>query len=401
MRLLDPNGAPLPPGTMVRVQMTRSAFHWGTAVNGNRFAKEIEAGKSRYLELIPQLFNTVVMENGHKWKQYDDPERREKTEAVVEWAKQQNLAIRGHVMVWGEIENRFFPMEYHEAMTNDMLGKEDELLLAIDNHIERLGRENPEVYEWDVVNEPINKSALFDYLGAKTVKQRADLVAYWLKEAREAAPQAKLVINEFHILAGPSKRKADRYFDLISQVVLQGAPLDGVGFQNHYWNGNMRRDPDELLAQLDQFAELGLTLSATEWDNYGGKWAETDEDNVNEQQAQADWLETFLTLFYSHPASSSFLMWGFWDGAHWKRSAPLFEKDWTPKPALDVWKKRVLGDWRTDETVQTDLTGSVRLRVHHGEYRISAVTDGKQLETFSEFGPESARGVLELNAVRR
>ena len=31
-------------------------------------------------------------------------------------------------------------------------------------------------------------------------------------------------------------------------------------------------------------------------------------------------------MIFSHPATNGFLMWGFWDGAHWKDNAPYFIK---------------------------------------------------------------------------
>eukprot|EP00035_Acanthoeca_spectabilis_P029234 m.473756 g.473756 ORF g.473756 m.473756 type:complete len:90 (-) comp34939_c0_seq1:188-457(-) len=42
----------------------------------------------------------------------------------------------------------------------------------------------------------------------------------------------------------------------------------------------------------------------------------------------------FLTTAFASPAVDRILMWGFDDGTHWLKSAPLFRADWTAKPAL-------------------------------------------------------------------
>ena len=41
---------------------------------------------------------------------------------------------------------------------------------------------------------------------------------------------------------------------------------------------------------------------------------------------------------FSHEAYTGFVMWGFWEGAHWKPETALWRKDWTEKPAAKIWK---------------------------------------------------------------
>jgi len=195
------------------------------------------------------------------------------------------------------------------------------------------------------------------------------------------------------VLAGPGRGTDRRYFELLEWLVTNDAELDGVGFQNHYWNAQMRRDPEELYAQLERYAALGLTLSATEWDCYGGGWA---ADGVDADVAKAAWLETFLTVFYSHPAAHAFLMWGHWDGQHWKGQGTLFTKDWRTKPALAVWQRLVRGAWRTDERGELDAEGGITLRAHHGEHQLVVTHDGEEHVIDCRIGPETTDLGLQL-----
>jgi GH35 family endo-1,4-beta-xylanase len=371
--VLDAGGTPLPAGTRARLTMTRSAYHWGTALSAKTFAA-LEPNHP-YFRRIPELFNTVVLESSHKWSRYADPERKKLADRAVAWARKNHLAVRGHAMLWGADQHHVMPEPYHEAVTKSKPGLEDEFRADLDAHIARIGAEMPFIYEWDVVNEPIAEPHPMRYLGATTLEQQAKLIAHWLTRARKAAPQARLAINEYNILAGPHKGKDRRFHELCRRLVEMDAPLDTVGFQNHYGHGRTRRDPNKLYDHLERYAKLGLTLSGTEWDTFGGGWSQG-RDRKEALQAKGEWLETFLTVFYSHPASTSFLMWGYWDGRHWKNEAALFQKDWTPKPALAVWKKLVLGQWRTDEPLALDESGSARLRAHHGLYELTVHTDG-------------------------
>jgi hypothetical protein len=70
-------------------------------------------------------------------------------------------------------------------------------------------------------------------------------------------------------------------------------------------------------------------------------------------------------------------MWGFWDGSHWKKNAPLYRGDWSEKPANKVYRDLVLGKWRTNATGTSDAAGKYAVRAFHGEYSITVTHAGK------------------------
>jgi hypothetical protein len=83
-----------------------------------------------------------------------------------------------------------------------------------------------------------------------------------------------------------------------------------------------------------------------------------------------------------------FMMWGFWDGKHWHKNAPLFHKDWSPKPAMKAWEELVMGAWRSDERVATGAQGQAQARVHLGDYEVSVEKDGKSIRQHCHLGHE-------------
>jgi len=70
-------------------------------------------------------------------------------------------------------------------------------------------------------------------------------------------------------------------------------------------------------------------------------------------------------------------MWGFWDGQHWRKNAPIFRKDWTLKPSGEAYRDLVFKQWWTDQTSPADATGTVKTRGFLGNYEITATIGGK------------------------
>ena len=111
---------------------------------------------------------------------------------------------------------------------------------------------------------------------------------------------------------------------------------------------------------LDRLAKPGLPLQVTELDVLTG-----------DPDLQAAYLRDVLTVMYSHPAVEGVIMWGFWDGAHWKRTALLYARDWSEKPALKVWRELIFKQWWTDAKGRFAASGFV------GEYEVTASRGGK------------------------
>ena len=366
----DRRGAPLE-GVEVQARLIRPEFLFGTAISERRTFSAEGPEHDRLRAETKRLFDTVVLENGHKPAQWQDTPRRPMIERAHAWAREQDLRWRGHALVWGVLQyGPVIPEPFHTQLKDGLPIDRAALQHSVDSAlVERVLHRRGTVQHWDVVNEPVSERHLFRALGATTVDEEAALIAHWLQLAHRLDPAARLYLNEFGILVTADLGKRDRYLELARKVLHLGAPLHGIGFQAHTWGLDTVNRMEEVLSTCDRFAELGLELCITEFDTFGD-WGEEAEG------AQAAYTEDLLTAFYSHPAATGVLLWGFHDRFHWKKSAPFFREDWSAKPALEVWERLVLGEWRTEGEGLTDGSGSFRMRGHYGLYEITLKRDG-------------------------
>lgn len=358
IKVVDAQGRPVP-GALVNVHQVRSAFYFGSALSGHYLFREKQAaGKTRYEAELKRLFNITVEENAFKWPSLAGDWGSEMGMSLAlesaNWAKENGLAFRAHNLYWPSWRNSPKGLRSYEK---DPEGLRRELL----EHVRAtVTTAKGLVTYWDVVNEPFDNHELSDILGAKSLGEA-------FREAHLADPAAKLYINDYAILAGGGGDTPHRqhYRQVIEGLLRGGAPLQGIGLQGHFgWN---LTGMDDAKAILDQYAALLPHLSITEYDI-----------SVDDLDLAGDYTRDLLTLFFSHPAAEAFLMWGFWDGAHWGGNAPLFKKDWTPKPALQVWEDLVLKQWRTNANGMTSQDGAYNLRAFKGDYEVIVSLAGKR-----------------------
>lgn len=120
------------------------------------------------------------------------------------------------------------------------------------------------------------------------------------------------------------------------------------------------------MRRLDRFAQFGKPLQITEFDV-----------DTNDEQAQADYTRDVMTVMFSHPATSGFLMWGFWEGSHWKPKCAMYRTDWSEKPNARAYRDLVFGQWWTNASGKTAADGAYSARAFLGEYEIE-VRSGKR-----------------------
>jgi hypothetical protein len=121
-----------------------------------------------------------------------------------------------------------------------------------------------------------------------------------------------------------------------------------------------------LLQTLDKLGAHGLPIEITEYDT-----------EISDGTLDAQFMKDFMTAIFSHPSVEGFIMWGFWDGAHWHKRAPIFNEDWTEKPTGQVYEQLVLRDWRTNTDGVTDANGVYHVRGFLGDYEVT-VSDGSK-----------------------
>jgi hypothetical protein len=174
---------------------------------------------------------------------------------------------------------------------------------------------------------------------------------------------AQTGVNDYQI-EGTNPVKLDEFCRLLEYLKAQGAPVDGVGTQCHI--GGSAPGPETVLQSFDRLAKYAPEIKVTEYDM-----------DVLDENLQADFTRDMLIASFSHPAVNAFIMWGFWDGQHWKRNAPVFRKDWILKPAGQVWLELIFKEWWTNAQGKTGSDGRYSTRGFLGEYEISVTYAGK------------------------
>jgi GH35 family endo-1,4-beta-xylanase len=350
-------------GAQVAVQQLRSAFGFGTAVSGDFMFRGSQGSRDQYQAEVKRLFNLVVEENAFKWQplagdwgpDYGMPLALES----AQWAKDNGLRFRGHVLLWPSWRNS------PKGLASEA---DDKAALRADilEHVRSTAATAKGLIdEWDVVNEPFDNHDISDLLGPS-------ILADAFRTAHQADPGAKLCINDYAILSGGggSTPHRDHYQATIESLLRSGAPLQRIGLQGHF--GWALTGMDDAWAILERYGKLGPSLAVTEYDI-----------NIDDLALAADYTRDLLTLVYSHPKAEAFLMWGFWDGAHWNKNAPLYNADWTPKPALAVWEDLVLKQWRTQASGMTGPDGAYSVRGYKGDYQVTVTGPTGQAQTLA------------------
>ena len=87
-------------------------------------------------------------------------------------------------------------------------------------------------------------------------------------------------------------------------------------------------------------------------------------------------------------------MWGFWNGDHYAGLAPIFRKDWSLKPAGEMFRRQVFEVWSTRLEGKTDGDGIFSGRGFYGEYELEADLDGRTVRNI--FVLEPGKGSLNI-----
>jgi endo-1,4-beta-xylanase len=367
----DANGKPVS-GASVAANMTKSAFGWGTCVP----AESIVANDQKLLTPIKQLFNMATLENDLKWEplagDWGGSFTMDRALAGVDWLNKNGLDVRGHVMVWpgwNELPR------YVKKLKDDKKA----LRAEVAKHIREMGNATKgKVVHWDVLNEPFTNHDLMEILGY-------DVMAEWFRIAREVEPKAKLYINDFGILpgGGGTNEHRDHYEKMIQILADAKAPFDGIAFQGHI--GSSMTGPEDLKRLLDRYGKFGKDLMVTEYDI-----------TIDDEELAASYMRDFYTMLFSHPQMKAIVMWGIWDGNHWRKNAPLFHKDWSPKPAFEVYKHLTQEQWATHAKGNSAANGTYALRGFYGDYEVTVTHAGKTQKATAKWRQDGDKVVVKL-----
>jgi GH35 family endo-1,4-beta-xylanase len=308
-------------------------------------------------QLVIEQFNSITCENEMKpdflLDRQETLARGEEDFAVVNmknalihlnFAKENNIFMRGHTLVWHSQTPRWFFTEGFDNAADAPYVSREVMLLRMENYIKQVilfvDDEYPGVLvAWDVVNEAIElgnghpkgirmvNNPWFDVIGEDYVEQAFIF-------ARKYAPKdQKLFYNDYGTY---DIQKLHKIRELLEPLVAQGL-VDGIGMQDH-----MQLDNPNILDYqytINKYAESGLEIQVTEFD------INVRENDEESQIKLATKYKNMMSTLLSQKRKArspitSVTFWGLTDNRSWLNNEDgpsyplLFDENLKPKPAF-------------------------------------------------------------------
>ena len=292
----------------------------------------------------------LVPENELKWyslRREPDKFDFSRADALIDFATDHEIAVRGHTLLWNR--SRYMPpwVVNYDFGANPATTAEKMLREHIKTVCSRYGER---IFSYDVINETIapdtgelEESPFTKVLGP-------DLVDICFHAAREFAPHAQLVYNDYMNWSEKSTTHRAAVLKLLDRMKKNNLPVDALGIQAHIGSDGMGSATglDTNLTEwrkfLDETTAMGLDLIITEFDvndkSITGNIAERDH-------AVADYAKTYLDVTLSYPQLRYVMAWGIVDKYSWlqntsprpdglpKRSTP-YDDNFEPKPLREA-----------------------------------------------------------------
>ncbi len=371
--VVDENGKPIS-GAEVNIEMQSHQFGFGSAFVTCRFPGN-DCFDQTYIDKVTDLdgeghgFNVGVTENALKWDGWEEEwiGSPDETVSAIEWLAEEGIEMRGHTLIWPGFGN--MPDDISENRNNLSY-----LRSRLEERIEEMV-EHPVlstlIKEWDVLNESTtNRDLENSFRADPNYSTGRELYPEIFQSIRNKDPELKLYVNDYIVLSGGGSGSStvNRYKSFLDEMNSSDYPIDGIGFQCHI--GSVPTSINKIYNTFTEFHDrYNVPIKVTEYDI---------NDAVDED-VQADYMSDFLTIIFSHPAVEAFIMWGFWDGNHWKGNAPMFYENWELKPSGQAFIDKVFKDWWTSETSNSDASGIVSFRPFKGKHLITVSMDGEKV----------------------
>lgn len=310
----------------------RNGISVGAAVRPDLF------DRLHYTSVLAREFNLTTPENAMKADEYQLAPGEFNLPPIIEYI---NLSVLRNMTMIGS------PLVWHDALAPWMIQQRNEspdpsltVNAIMQQRIAGVMRPPTEtgelslcsyISDWIVVNEPFEEngsyrqSFWYEALGP-------DYIKIALQVAHVMCPEARLFINDFS--NEEANAKSDALYELARNLLDEGYPIHGVGFQMHLAVGN-NHDFADMAQNFQRFADLGLEIQITELDV---RICQSLTDEVLEEQGRI-YRESF-SLCLNNAQCTAVTLWGISDAYSWIPTAfegcgaaLLFDNEFNPKPA--------------------------------------------------------------------
>lgn len=338
-------GAVTGPDSLARLASAKG-IRFGSTIGHDNFADPA------YQRLNAAQCGLIVPETEMKWIALRPNAHRfdfRAADAIVAWARQERLSIRGHTLLWHF--ERWMP---EWTRTHDYGAKPGtEAARLLEEHVDTVTRRYAgNVDSFDVVNEGIDPDTglLRETVFSKAVGAE-NLIDMAFRSARRAAPRAELVYNDFMSWRSDDARHRDAVLRLLERLKKRGTPVTALGIQSHL--GSKYSEAPTGLGALDETAwrrfldtvtGMGLDLLVTELDVHDNPLPSAIGQRDREVAAHT---RAYLDLMLSYPQCRTVMCWGLSDRYSWlqplrprpdglpKRPLP-YDDAFAPKPMREA-----------------------------------------------------------------
>jgi len=277
-----------------------------------------------YTQILKAECGIVVPENEMKWQftrrgpdQYDFAGM----DAIVEWAKANEMPVRGHTLLWHR--TKWFPEWLNVYDYGARPASEAERLLV--EHIRTVtDRYRGVITSYDVVNETVKPdgTGLEETSMSRAMGSVEAVVDLAFHTAREQLPEAELVYNDYMSWEPNHRAHCREVLKLLEGFRKRNVPVDTLGIQSHI----------EMLTGLDPASGLG-PYCETEWRHFvdeavamGYKLIITEFDvkdkalpgDIALRDAKvAEFSRRYFDLMLEYEQLGDILAWGMVDGFNW------------------------------------------------------------------------------------
>jgi endo-1,4-beta-xylanase len=246
----------------------------------------------------------------------------------IELARQTRMKLFGAALI--------YKASTTPEWANQFARSPERLEQVMKEHIQTLVRHGGDTYyAWEVVNEPLTTPNVpwGEVLGPEEYIVKA------FRYAREANPNALLVLNQAFGQTGVDRNEVDRFLNLVKKVKSSGAAIDIAGIEMHLYAQQLRPSYlDEFRYFLKRAREAGVKTEITEMDVYQGQ-----EESRAAMMQQKQIYHDVVSACLEDSNCIGFYTWGVSDSTSWLKTRPknplpdakplLFDDQLQRKPA--------------------------------------------------------------------
>lgn len=280
-------------------------------------------------QLLKQHFNSITAENEMKFERLQPIEGQFQFEAadqMLEFAKQNNMGVRGHTLVW----HNQTPAWIFEQRSGGIVDRAT-LLERMKTHIDTVvTRYKGNIYAWDVVNEAISDSGNELLRSSKWLDIAGEqFIAKAFEYAHAADPSALLFYNDYN---ESDAVKREKIYRLVKSLKEKDIPIHGIGMQSH-WNLD-HPAIDDIRRTIEQYASLDVTLHITEMDlsmfHFDDRRTDCSAPTEAMLEKQAERYDQIFKVFREYSKHiTSVTFWGAADDYTWLDHFPVQNrKNW-------------------------------------------------------------------------